>query len=119
MNCLTEWINEKNAIRIDLIVIHRLFYHSGGVGCDWIGNSLYRQDHSEHHRCHNPRHSERLMTTVYLIMYNDGYGAVPLGGYPTLAEAKEILAEMRENSPDSEHWILNPIEVDENDRIEE
>ena len=52
-------------------------------------------------------------------MYNDGYGAVPLGGYPTLTEAKEILAEMRENSPDSEHWILNPIEVDENDRIEE
>ena len=59
------------------------------------------------------------MVTVYLIMYDNGYSAVPLGGYPTLAEAKEILAEMRENNPDTEYWILEPIEVDENDRIEE
>jgi hypothetical protein len=59
------------------------------------------------------------MTTVYLIMYHDGYGAVPLGGYPTLEEAQDILKEMRDNNPDTEHWILNPIEVDENDRMEE
>jgi hypothetical protein len=59
------------------------------------------------------------MTTVYLIMYHDGYGAVPLGGYPTLEEAQDILKEMRDNNPDTEYWILNPIEVDEDDRIEE
>ena len=59
------------------------------------------------------------MTTVYLIMYHDGHSAVPLGGYPTLEEAQDILKEMRDNNPDTEHWILNPFEVDENDRIEE
>ena len=59
------------------------------------------------------------MTTVYLIMYDNGYGAVPLGGYPTLEEAKEILTEMRENNPDTEYWILEPIEVDPEMRLAE
>ena len=59
------------------------------------------------------------MVTAYLIMYHNGYGAVPLGGYPTLTEAKEILAEMRENNPDTEYWILEPIEVDPEMRLAE
>lgn len=51
------------------------------------------------------------MSEIYLICYNDGYQDVPVGGYLTIEEAEEILAEMNENS-DTEHWISGPHEVD-------
>jgi hypothetical protein len=52
------------------------------------------------------------MIEIYMIFYNDGYQDVPLGGYLTLEEAQEIQAEMNENNPDTEHWIIGPVEVD-------
>ena len=59
------------------------------------------------------------MVEVYLIMYDSGSGPTPLGGYPTLEEAQEIIKEMRDNNPDTEYWLLEPIEVDPDARIKE
>ena len=59
------------------------------------------------------------MVTVYLIMFDNGGGAEPLGGYGNLDEAQAILNDMKQDNPDTEYWILEPIEVDPEMRLSE
>jgi hypothetical protein len=52
------------------------------------------------------------MINIYLILFDNGNGPEPLGGYLTLEEAESILEEMKENNTDTEYWIVGPVEVD-------
>jgi hypothetical protein len=58
------------------------------------------------------------MIYIYLILFDNGIGPEPLGGYLTIEEAEEIMAEMNDNNPDTEHWIVGPVEVDPDNRVD-